>query len=112
MLDDLVLPHHRARAQANLIKWMEDGTLRPGSVTNVLYQDFVKDPESTLRRIYSDLRLPLGDAALASMLAYLKNKPKGKFLKFKYNSPDPQALATERRIFQPYQSYFNVPSEV
>ena len=46
------------------------------------------------------------------MLAYLKNKPKGKFGKFKYESPDPHALAAERQIFQPYQSYFNVPNEI
>jgi len=112
MLDDLVLPHHRAKAQQNLIKWMEDGTLRPGYVTNILYQDFVKDPASTIRRIYADLKLPLEETALARMVSYLNNKPKGKFGKFKYGSPDPQALATERQIFQPYQSYFNVPSEI
>jgi hypothetical protein len=112
MLDDLVLPHHRARAQENLIKWMEDGTLRPGYVTNILYQDFVKDPAATIRRIYADLKLPLEQTALARMVAYLDNKPKGKFGKFKYGTPDPQALASERQIFQPYQNYFKVPNEI
>ena len=46
------------------------------------------------------------------MVAYLDNKPKGKFGKFKYGTPDPQALASERQIFQPYQNYFKVPNEI
>jgi hypothetical protein len=112
MLDDLVIPELRARAQNNLIKWMQDGTLRPDYVTNVLYQDFVRNPEGTIRKIYADLKLTLTESALGRMLAYLNAKPKGKFGKFEYGRPDDAALATERRVFREYQEYFKVPDEV
>lgn len=112
MLDDLVIPELRARAQNNLIKWMQDGTLRPGYVSNVLYQDFVKDPEKTIRRLYADLKLTLTESALSRMIAYLGAKPKGKFGRFEYDRPDATAVAAERKVFGDYQKYFKVPNEI
>jgi hypothetical protein len=112
MLDDLVIPELRAKAQNNLIKWMEDGTLRPGYVSNILYKDFVRDPAAALQQIYEDLGLALQPEALASMLSYLANKPKGKFGTFEYKSPSAEAISMERKAFKRYQDYFKVPNEV
>ena len=112
MLDDLVIPELRARAQNNLIKWMQDGTLRPGYVSNVLYQDFVKNPEKTIRGIYADLKLTLTESALSRMIAYLDAKPKGKFGRFEYDRPSATAVAAERKVFEDYQTYFKVPNEI
>ena len=46
MLDQLVMADGRAATQANLMRWMEDGTLRPGYVANGQYADFMSDPSS------------------------------------------------------------------
>lgn len=111
MLDDLIIPEHRSRTQDKLVQWMQDGTLRPGFVANALYQDFVNDPATTIRAIYRDLQLTLDEDVLAGMTAYLEAKPKGKYGKFTYKSSDPEVLAAERKIFEPYQTYFGVPNE-
>jgi hypothetical protein len=112
MLDDLIIQEHRSRTQDWLVQWMENGTLRPGSVANVLYQDFIGNPANTIRGIYRDLGLVLDEPTLALMTSCLDTKPKGKFGKFRYKSPAPEALANERKSFERYQSYFKVPNEI
>lgn len=112
MLDDLVMADGRAETHKNLIQWMEDGTLRPGFVSNVQYQDFMTDPVDTLSRLCADLRIPFGEESAEGVRAYLRAKPQGKHGKFEYASADPEQIAEERRRFQAYQTYFNVPDEV
>ena len=48
MLDDLVMADGRAATHQNLMRWMEDGTLRPGQVANVQYADFMHDPAAAV----------------------------------------------------------------
>ncbi len=110
--DDGAVPGQRSRTQDRLVEWMENGTLRPGFVANVRYQDLIRNPAETLRALYQDLGLTLTEPALALMSASLEGRPKGKLGRFKYQSPDPAALANERRIFERYQAYFNVPNEI
>lgn len=112
MLDQLVMADGRAATQKNLMKWMEDGTLRPGFVANGQYADFMSDPVEAVGRIYDDLKLELDDATAARIRAYLDAKPKGKHGKFQYESPDPAQLAAERAQFSDYQAYFRVPNEI
>jgi len=112
LTDESAVPGQRSRTQDRLVEWMENGTLRPGFVANVRYQDFIRDPEETLRALYRDLGLVLEESALTLMGASLDGRAKGKLGKFKYQSPDSAALASERKIFERYQSYFNVPNEI
>lgn len=111
MLDDLVMADGRSTTHANLMRWMEDGTLRPGYVSNVLYQDFMDDPVSTLAQLSKDLRLSFDEAAATRVRAYLASKPQGKHGRYVYESADPAQLTAERRRFQGYQDYFKVPNE-
>ncbi|MFK7897036.1 MAG: sulfotransferase [Myxococcota bacterium] len=111
MLDELVMADGRATTHANLMRWMEDGTLRPGYVSNVLYQDFMDDPVKTLGQLSSDLRLPFDETSAARVRAYLDAKPKGKHGRYVYESVAPEQMTEERRRFQAYQDYFRVPNE-
>lgn len=112
MLDELVMADGRATTHANLMRWMEDGTLRDGFVSNVLYQDFMDDPVATIGRLSSDLRLPFDEAQAERVRAYLASKPKGTHGKFEYESADAEQVAAERARFRAYQAYFGVPDEV
>jgi hypothetical protein len=111
MLDSLVMADGRAETHANLMRWMEDGTLRPGFVSNVLYADFMKDPAETIARCCGDLGLPFSDDSAAAIRRYLDAKPKGKHGKFDYERADAEQIAAERERFRAYQEYFGVPDE-
>lgn len=112
MLDQLVMADGRAETHANLIKWMEDGTLRDGYVSNVQYRDFMNDPVATARQLYGDLGIELTESVASAMQAYLEAKPKGKHGRFEYESPATEQVAVERDQFRVYQDYFGVPDEI
>ncbi|MHA7838124.1 MAG: sulfotransferase family protein, partial [bacterium] len=63
VLDELILADGRATTHESLMRWMEDGTLRPGQVANVLYADFMDAPLETIERLFSDLGLELAESA-------------------------------------------------
>ena len=112
MLDELVMADGRAETHENLMRWMEDGTLRPGYVSNVLYQDFMNDPIDAISRLCADLRIPFDEQSAEGMRRYLAAKPQGQHGKFEYDSADADQIAAERDRFRRYQAYFNVPNEV
>lgn len=112
MMEELVMPEKRAQSQDNLVRWMEDGTLKPGQYANALYTDFVADPLGTIRQFYRDMNLTLSDEAAANMQAYLDNRPQRKYGKNEYKHIDKTALAAEREVYRRYQEYFKVPSEL
>ncbi len=112
MLDDLVMADGRAATHRNLIKWMQDGTLRPGYVANVQYRDFMKDPIDTVARLCADLRIAPSETAAERMRAYLANKPQGKHGKYKYASAESEQVTAERARYAAYQEYFGVPNEI
>lgn len=112
MLDELVMADGRAETQDRLMQWMEDGTLRDGYVSNVLYADFMQDPADTIRRCHADLGLPFTEGTAKAIRSYLANKPKGKHGKFEYDRAQAEQIATERERFRRYQEYFGVPDEV
>jgi hypothetical protein len=112
MLDDIVMADGRAATQVNLMRWMEDGTLRPGYVANVLYQDFMNDPADTIARLSADLRIPFSEESADLVRSYLAAKPRGTHGKFEYDRAEADQIATERERFRAYQEYFHVPNEI
>jgi hypothetical protein len=112
MLDSLVMADGRAETQENLMRWMQDGTLREGYVSNVLYADFMQDPVDTIARCHADLRLPFSDETAERIRRYLASKPQGKHGKFDYARADPAQIAAERERFRTYQTFFGVPDEI
>jgi hypothetical protein len=111
MLDQLVMADGRAETQANLMRWMEDGTLRKGFVSNVLYADFMRDPVDTIERAHRDLGLDFDASSAERIRAYLATKPKGKHGAFEYEGVSESQVAAERERFAAYQRYFKVPNE-
>jgi len=111
MLDSLVMADGRSETQARLMQWMQDGTLRPGFVSNVLYADFMQDPAATIERCHADLGLPFSDASAESVRRYLAAKPKGSHGKFEYDRAQAEQIAAEREKFRAYQEFFSVPNE-
>jgi len=108
----IVMADGRAATHQNLMRWMEDGTLRPGSVSNVQYADFMDDPADAVRRMYTDLRLQWDDTVSTRIRDYLAAKPKGSHGKFDYEKATPEQIAHERERFRVYQEYFKVPNEI
>ncbi len=81
--------------------------------SDVLFSDLMKDPLSTVARIYSELDLPLTREVEADMGDYLAAKPQHKFGKHDYRFQDLGLnLGEERGRFSDYQARFGVVSEI
>lgn len=96
----------------NLVGWVEDGTLKPGQFSTLNYLEFSKDPVATIRKTYEELGLTLTPETAERIRTYLSEKPKAVFGKHAYDVGDAKAIATERKLLERYQRFFNVQSEV
>jgi hypothetical protein len=112
MMDEIISPTNRAKSQANLMRWMDDGLFKPGNISNVLYQDFVSNPESTLQALYDDLDLTLTPQALKAMTDYMLERKQTKYGKYNYTNIEKSAIERERILFRPYQQYFKIEDEI
>jgi len=104
----------RVKMWGDVIDLIESGLVRKSSLANVLYVDFVRDPLSTIARIYRDLGLTLDAGILERMGAFLEERNKGghgnKAVYTKSDATDPRTIA-ERYAYKRYQDYFSVPNE-
>lgn len=113
-IESRMLAKPRAELWDRVIEWMNDGTIDKDKVSNIIFQDFVHDPENTIRKIYSDLRLDLQESVINKMKNFLSTRPDGgKGRKHAYSKLDKNdlVLQQEREIYKKYQEYFGVPSE-
>ncbi len=112
LADDFAFADARVQLWDNVMGWMDQGIIRKGAFANVQYQDFLKAPMETLARAYRDLGLAVDDAAFERMRRYLEAKPQGVHGKHAYQHASAAVIAEERRKYQRYQEYFNVPNEI
>ena len=88
------------------------GRVSPERLADVHYHTFVKDPMTTVRRIYARFEMPLTPAAEAAMRKFLEANPQDKHGRHEYAPNtfglDPQELEHRFRV---YSEYFGVPSE-
>lgn len=113
--DDWMLAGARARIWDEVIELIESGRLAPGFFTNVLYADFVRDPESVLRKAYRELGLRIETEDLKNMLAYMAMRNEGSHgnsSRYQKTAADDPRAAEERRIYARYQHFFGVPDEI
>ncbi len=113
MLDDVMMVEGRVNLWDRIIGWMEDGTIPKGQYTNVIYQDFSRDPMAAIRAAYQEIGLTMEDGEAEKIETYLVNKPKGVFGKHDYKTSGGggDVAANERKALHRYMEYFGVPSE-
>ena len=91
---------------------IEQGKIPSDQLRNVQYEDFVEAPLQTVEALYRDMGVPLSDRAKQAMSAYLKAHPREARPAHRYNVGNAERHAEERKLFERYQSYFNVKTEL
>jgi len=113
VIDEWVLADNRAEMWDNVIDWIEKGIIKPGSYANFHYHRFMKDPMGTIESAYRAIGLTVDPKAFADMKAHLDSVPQGAHGKHNYKraAEDPTVLSDERKKYQRYQQYFDIPNE-
>ena len=115
VIDEHIMAAGRAEQWDRVIEWIESGVLRPGSFTNVVYADFKKDPLATLKRAYRELGLEADRQTFDRMMRFLEERDRGDHGNrsvYAKTGAETDTAKHERRLYERYQSYFNVPSEI
>lgn len=108
----LSLADERAAAWDDVIAMIESGDLAAGNMSNFHYLNFMTDPLTEIRKIYTDLELTLTPDIEKRMFDYLNNKTQGKFGKHHYEQTPDDMVVSERDAYTRYQQYFAVQSEI
>ena len=110
--DDFAVADHRAQLWDKVIDWIESGVIAKGACAHIHYPEFMAAPMEAIKRAYRDIGLPVTEKAIASMSAYLADKPQGGRGKHNYQRASDAVIADERRKYKRYQEYFNVRNEI
>jgi hypothetical protein len=94
------------------IDWMASGVLPSAQLCSTQYADFIRDPIAVVAQIYRHFGIEFDRAARAAMETYMREQPRSARPAHEYEKGSPELIAHERKIFQRYQTYFNVPNEV
>jgi len=111
-IEDWASAAERAKLWDGIIDAIEEGKVSRRNIANFHYDQFMQDPISSIRTIYTELELTLTPATEASMRTYLAERPQEKFGRHQYELAPPAVVAEERRIYGRYQSFFNVSDEM
>lgn len=109
--EDIILGQATASRLEHVMGQRENGVVPESSIADSRYQDLINDPMKCIEGIYQHFNLELRDSTRDAMLAYLANKPKGKFGAHNYQV-DQGSVSKERAYFDRYQRHYNVPNEV
>lgn len=109
--EGLLSPVHMAARLDRVIDWEEEGTIPKAQCFNSLYADLIAEPLEALRKLYRQMNMPLDAETEAKMIGYLAGKPKGKFGTHRYENNVGSDELEQRKLFQRYQVFFNVPDE-
>ncbi|MFN2537769.1 MAG: sulfotransferase [Mycobacteriales bacterium] len=94
------------------IDWLESGVIPKDSLCNIQYDDFVVDPVSVAQQIYDHFAIEMTSEGRTAMQRFMDGHPREARPTHKYDAGPADLIEHERRAFQRYQEYFNVPSEV
>jgi len=106
--EELLTPEGTAARLDQMIDWIESGAIPAGQLSHSSYAALIESPIQALEALYARIGFPFTDRARAAVEAYLSHKPKGKFGAHSYSVDRDDRT---RRLFNRYQSYFDVPSE-
>lgn len=99
-------------ALENVLDQRIDGRLPASTIVDVHLQDLIRDPAEVVRQVYSHLDIERPSDMPDKVVAYLGNKPKGKFGKHEYDMSrfgmTPEEL---RESFRRYTDHYGVELE-
>jgi hypothetical protein len=102
----------RAGVWDDIIDLLETGKIAKGNHASFHYDRFMVDPIAAIQRVYDDLQMTLSPGVAANMQAYLDDRTQGKFGQHVYERAPPGTIAAERKLYERYQEYFGVRSEL
>lgn len=104
----------RVRKWDDVMRWIDEGTLRPGHHAHILYADFMRDPMPAIAALYRDLGLAEEASAFDRMRAFLEERNRGtlgRTSRYARSSASDLRVLAEREKYRRYQSRFGVPDE-
>ncbi|MAT94628.1 MAG: sulfotransferase family protein [Halioglobus sp.] len=109
MFENIIMGEATANRLEAVMALRETGVVPAQNITDSRYQDLMDDPLACIESIYAHFDMALSAQARKRMLAYLQEKPRGKFGAHRYTvGPE---RAAERALFRRYQERYNVPDE-
>lgn len=111
-LDQVVNSEMAAMGMTLPIDWLESGVVPKEQLANIHYQDFVADPVAAIERAYGDLGLEVTEDARTAMQSYVDCHLRSDRPAHQYEFGSHEVISHERKYFERYQDYFDVPSEV
>lgn len=94
------------------IELLESGVLPKEQLCNLHYADLIADPIAAVAGIYHYFGMQFTDRGRAILQQYMDDNPRSSRPAHKYNVGDPEQVKVERKAYQRYQEYFDVPSEI
>ncbi len=91
----------------------DSGALPQNQISDVIYDDLVKDPMATIEALYRRWEFPLSEEFRNNLESYLGSRHTNRTNRHDYSFSDTGLdLATHRTLVAPYQERFGVRSEV
>lgn len=109
LFEDIIMGEATAARLEKVIEQRETGIVPAQNIADSRYQDLMENPMSCIENLYQHFSMDLSIPARGAMLAYLEEKPKGKFGKHSYDVD--QSRSADRELFRRYQELYSVPDE-
>ena len=93
------------------IKLLESGELLEENLCNLHFKDIIKQPLDTVKDIYKQFSIPMTEESEKALQAFIDENSHNSAPKHKYDTGESAQVSEERKIYQHYQDYFNVPNE-
>jgi Sulfotransferase family len=95
-----------------VIDQIELGKIPAKRLHNVHYVDFVADQMKVIETLYTGMGIHLSEPGRAAIASYLRDNPRENRPSHKYSGGDAAWYDEERRLYERYQTYFNVMAEI
>ncbi|HKT74650.1 MAG TPA: sulfotransferase [Steroidobacteraceae bacterium] len=111
-IGQLTNPDGMAALFANVMDQMNQGKIPAKQIHHLQYVDMVADPIEAVEKLYRKMGITFTPQARAAIEKYMREHPREGRPSHQYSSGDVAMRDAERKLFEPYQRTFNVPSEV
>ncbi|MDZ7784537.1 MAG: sulfotransferase [Halioglobus sp.] len=109
MFENIIMGEATAQRLEHVMAQRDSGVVPEANITDSRYADLMDDPVACIERIYRHFDMALSAEARERMLAYLEEKPSGKFGAHAYTVDEHRRA--ERALFRRYQERHGVPDE-